>query len=44
VSTGFQFRNTGSGSLSFLCVTMPKWPGSQEAEPVEGPWEPCLPE
>jgi mannose-6-phosphate isomerase-like protein (cupin superfamily) len=44
VGTGFQFRNTGSGSLKFLCVTMPKWPGSHEAEPVEGLWEPCLPE
>jgi mannose-6-phosphate isomerase-like protein (cupin superfamily) len=43
VDTGFQFRNTGTGSLKFLCVTMPRWPGSGEAEFVEGPWEPVLP-
>jgi len=42
--TCFQFRNTGSGPLSFLCVTMPRWPGYGEAEFVEGPWEPSLPE
>src|SRR5206468_3378367 len=27
----FQFRNTGSGELRFLCVTMPPWPGEEEA-------------
>ena len=42
VHTGFQFRNTGSGPLRFLCVTMPRWPGFHEAEFVEGPWEPSL--
>ena len=44
VHTSFQFRNTGAGSLKFLCVTMPRWPGLSEAEIVEGPWEPNLPE
>ncbi len=44
VHTSFQFRNTGSGPLRFLCVTMPRWPGFGEAEFVEGPWEPSLPE
>lgn len=44
VDTSFQFRNTGSGSLRFLCFTMPRWPGFDEAEFVEGPWEPSLPE
>jgi mannose-6-phosphate isomerase-like protein (cupin superfamily) len=44
VRTSFQFRNTSAGSLVFLCVTIPKWPGFQEAEFIVGPWEPCLPE
>jgi mannose-6-phosphate isomerase-like protein (cupin superfamily) len=44
VHASFQFRNTGSGSLKFLCVTMPRWPGFGEAEFVEGPWEPSVPE
>jgi mannose-6-phosphate isomerase-like protein (cupin superfamily) len=36
----FQFRNTGSGELRFLCVTTPPWPGEAEAmvEPEAGPW------
>jgi mannose-6-phosphate isomerase-like protein (cupin superfamily) len=36
----FQFRNTGSGELRFLCVTTPPWPGEQEAivEPNLGAW------
>lgn len=36
----FQFRNTGSGELRFLCVTTPPWPGEQEAivEPGAGAW------
>ena len=44
VQTSFQFRNTGAGPLRFLCVTMPRWPGFDEAEHVRGPWEPSLPE
>jgi mannose-6-phosphate isomerase-like protein (cupin superfamily) len=33
----FQFRNTGSVALRFLCITTPPWPGEQEAivEPGE---------
>jgi mannose-6-phosphate isomerase-like protein (cupin superfamily) len=42
VHTSFQFRNTGTGSLKFLCVTMPRWPGFSEAEFVEGPWDSIL--
>jgi mannose-6-phosphate isomerase-like protein (cupin superfamily) len=36
----FQFRNTGSGLLRFLCVTTPPWPGEAEAivEPKAGAW------
>jgi len=44
VDIGFQFRNTGSGPLRFICVTMSRWPGYGEAEFVEGPWEPSLPD
>ncbi|VVB90299.1 Cupin domain protein [uncultured archaeon] len=38
--THFQFRNTGSESLSFIIATMPPWPGKQEAVKVQkGYWE-----
>lgn len=37
--TRFQFRNTGSAQLDILIVTMPPWPGADEAVPVEGPWQ-----
>lgn len=36
--TAFQFRNTGSDPLCILIVTMPSWPGPQEAERVDGIW------
>ena len=38
VGTFFQFRNTGSEPLSFLCITMPPWPGADEAVFVQGLW------
>jgi mannose-6-phosphate isomerase-like protein (cupin superfamily) len=41
-NTCFQFRNTGSGPLKFLCFTMPKWPGDHEANTVKGPWTSTL--
>ncbi len=34
----FQFRNTGSAPLRFLCVTVPPWPGDDEAHRVPGRW------
>ena len=34
----FQFRASRSGPLSFVAVTMPPWPGPDEAFPVAGPW------
>ena len=34
----FQFRNTGSSPLRFLCVTIPPWPGGDEAYRVPGHW------
>jgi len=36
--THFQFRNTGTGPLSFLCVTIPPWPGKKEAVRVKDYW------
>ena len=36
--TAFQFRNTGGGPLCILIVTMPPWPGAQEAEKAVGVW------
>ena len=34
----FQFRNTGTEPLCFVLVTMPPWPGAQEAVAVPGHW------
>lgn len=36
VGTSFQFRSDGPGALVVIAVTMPPWPGDDEAEPVEG--------
>jgi mannose-6-phosphate isomerase-like protein (cupin superfamily) len=34
----FQFRAGPDAPLAFVAVTMPPWPGEQEAVRVEGPW------
>jgi len=34
----FQFRNTGGEPLRFIIVTMPSWPGENEAVEVENYW------
>ncbi len=36
--THFQFRNTGGDDMRFIIVTMPPWPGEQEAARVEDYW------
>ncbi len=36
--THFQFRNTGRGPLRFVIVTMPPWPGEDEAVRVADHW------
>jgi mannose-6-phosphate isomerase-like protein (cupin superfamily) len=36
--TSFQFHNTGDSPLCILIVTMPPWPGAQEAERTAGVW------
>lgn len=40
--TAFQFRNTGTDPLCILIVTMPPWPGPQEAVKAEGLWIPTI--
>lgn len=39
LGTNFQFRNTGTEPLTFVLVTMPPWPGPDEAFEVEGRWQ-----
>ena len=36
--THFQFRALGDGALRVLGITMPPWPGDDEALVVTGPW------
>lgn len=38
VGTHFQFRAAADEPLCFIIVTMPPWPGDQEAYPVPGCW------
>jgi mannose-6-phosphate isomerase-like protein (cupin superfamily) len=38
LGTHFQFRTTGAEPLCILIVTMPPWPGSDEAERVPDHW------
>jgi mannose-6-phosphate isomerase-like protein (cupin superfamily) len=38
----FQFRNDGDEPLEAIGVTMPPWPGADEAAEVEGVWQPDL--
>lgn len=38
VGAHFQFRNDGEGPLHCVGVTMPPWPGMDEAYAVEGVW------
>lgn len=42
VGTSFQFRNTGREPLAIVGVTMPPWPGEEEAMESEGIWNPHL--
>jgi mannose-6-phosphate isomerase-like protein (cupin superfamily) len=38
LGAAFQFRASGEAPLTFLAITMPPWPGAEEAERVEGRW------
>ncbi len=42
LKTAFQYRCTGNAALKFICISMPTWPGDDEAEFVEGPWHPTV--
>ncbi|HLJ69827.1 MAG TPA: cupin domain-containing protein [Roseiarcus sp.] len=39
LGTAFQFRALGGEPLVFLAITMPPWPGDDEAFRVDGPWK-----
>ena len=43
VGTRFQFRNLGTEPLTAVAITMPPWPGPDEALFVEGIWPPQVP-
>ena len=43
LGTHFQFRASPAAPLAFVAITMPPWPGEQEAFRVEGPWSPTVP-
>ena len=40
LGTRFQFRASAIDAVSVLGVTMPPWPGEDEAVVVDGPWKP----
>jgi mannose-6-phosphate isomerase-like protein (cupin superfamily) len=40
--TRFQFRAAPDESLGIVGVTMPPWPGPDEAMPTDGPWTPTV--
>lgn len=42
VGTAFQYRCTGAERLRFLCISMPPWPGDEEASIIDGPWAPTV--
>lgn len=42
VGTRFQFRCDGSEPLTAVGVSMPPWPGDDEAYPVDGAWPPSV--
>ncbi len=39
VGTHFQFNNTSDKPLKFIVVTMPPWPGEEEAVRVQDYWK-----
>jgi mannose-6-phosphate isomerase-like protein (cupin superfamily) len=42
LGTHFQFRALGEPALTVLAITMPPWPGDDEATSVAGPWGPTV--
>jgi mannose-6-phosphate isomerase-like protein (cupin superfamily) len=43
LGTHFQFRTVGPEPLAAVGVTMPPWPGEDEAYVVAGKWPPTVP-
>jgi mannose-6-phosphate isomerase-like protein (cupin superfamily) len=43
LGTAFQFRAEADGPFAFVAITMPPWPGMDEAVAVPGPWTPTVP-
>jgi mannose-6-phosphate isomerase-like protein (cupin superfamily) len=39
VGTAFQYRNLGETPLTFICISMPPWPGDSEATHLTGIWQ-----
>ena len=42
VGAAFQFRASPTEALGIVGVTMPPWPGEDEALPADGPWTPTV--
>ena len=42
VGTAFQYRNVGTTPLKFICISMPPWPGDDEASHLDGAWVPTI--
>jgi mannose-6-phosphate isomerase-like protein (cupin superfamily) len=42
LGTAFQFLAEADAPLCFVAITMPPWPGADEALPVPGPWTPTV--
>jgi mannose-6-phosphate isomerase-like protein (cupin superfamily) len=42
LGTAFQFRADAGLPLAFVAITMPPWPGMDEAMLVLGPWAPTV--
>ena len=40
VGCRFPFRSFGPDPLAAVAITMPPWPGHDEAYLVDGPWQP----
>jgi mannose-6-phosphate isomerase-like protein (cupin superfamily) len=38
LGTAFQFRADAGSALAFVAITMPPWPGMDEATSAQGPW------
>lgn len=43
LGTHFQFRASATEAVAAIGVTMPPWPGENEAVQVTGPWAPSVP-